>query len=154
MRRPQISPTANHTLAAGRHAHADLHALHGARARARRASRYRGLDVYGMGPPSSGGSTVGEALNILEGYDRSARCRATDAMHLRLEASRLAFADRGAYLADRRFFVVPLRGLLSKDFAATRRALIGDQPPRRARSRPATRIRSTAARGARPARRR
>ena len=30
---------------------------------------YRGLDVYGMGPPSSGGSTVGEALNILEGYD-------------------------------------------------------------------------------------
>ena len=34
--------------------------------------RYRGLDVYGMGPPSSGGSTVGEALNILEGYDLGA----------------------------------------------------------------------------------
>ena len=50
-----------------------------------------------------------------------------DAQHLMLEASRLAFADRGAYIADRRFFVVPRIGLLSKDFAATRRALIGDQ---------------------------
>ena len=52
---------------------------------------YRGLNVYGMAPSSSGGSTVGEALNILERYDLSALPRAT-ALHLYLEASALSFA--------------------------------------------------------------
>jgi gamma-glutamyltranspeptidase/glutathione hydrolase len=85
--------------------------------------RYRGLDVYGMGPPSSGGSTVGEALNILEGYDLDDADRA-QAFHLYLEASRFAFADRNASLADPAYFDVPLRGLLSDAFAAERRALI------------------------------
>ena len=84
---------------------------------------YRGLDVYGMGPPSSGGSTVGEALNILEGFDLDPADR-TRALHLFLEASRLSFADRNAYLADPDFFDVPLAGLLSDGFAAERRALI------------------------------
>ena len=79
-----------------------------------------------MGPPSSGGLTIAEALNILEGYDLRGMPRA-DAQHLVLEASRLAFADRGAYIADRRFFAVPRIGLLSKDFAATRRAQIGER---------------------------
>ena len=87
---------------------------------------YRGLDVWGMGPPSSGGSTVGEALNILEGYDDLAADR-TRALHLFLEASRFSFADRNAYLADPAFFRVPLRGLLSDDYAAERRALIDEQ---------------------------
>jgi gamma-glutamyltranspeptidase/glutathione hydrolase len=86
---------------------------------------YRGLDVYGMGPPSSGGSTVGEALNILEGYPDLGADRIT-ALHRYLEASKLAFADRGAYLGDPAFVEVPLRGLLSDPFAATRRAKIGD----------------------------
>ncbi len=76
-----------------------------------------------MGPPSSGGSTVGEVLNVLEGYDDLDADR-TRALHLLLEASRYAFADRGAYLADPEFFDVPLAGLLSDDFAAERRALI------------------------------
>ena len=84
---------------------------------------YRGLDVYGMGPPSSGGSTVGEALNILEGYDLGSRAR-EEALHYFLESSRYSFADRNAYLADPAFFDVPLRGLLSDGFAAERRALI------------------------------
>jgi gamma-glutamyltranspeptidase/glutathione hydrolase len=84
---------------------------------------YRGLDVYGMGPPSSGGSTVGEALNILEGYSLSPADR-TRAFHLYLEASRFSFADRNAYLADPDYFDVPLDGLLSDGFAAERRALI------------------------------
>jgi gamma-glutamyltranspeptidase/glutathione hydrolase len=84
---------------------------------------YRGLDVYSMGPPSSGGSTVGEALNILEGYNLSAMTR-EQAFHYFLEASRFAFADRNAYLADPDYYNVPLSGLLSKDYAATRRALI------------------------------
>ena len=87
---------------------------------------YRGLDIWGMGPPSSGGSTVGEALNILEGYRDLAADR-TRALHLLLEASRYSFADRNAYLADPEHFDVPLRGLLSDSFAAERRALITER---------------------------
>ena len=71
-----------------------------------------------MGPPSSGGSTVGEALNILEGYPLAAMSR-VDALHYFLEASRYAFADRNAYLADPEYYDVPLSGLLSKDYAAS-----------------------------------
>ena len=85
---------------------------------------YRGLDVYSMGPPSSGGSTVGEALNILEGYPLSSMTRESTRCTTILEASRYSFADRNAYLADPAYFDVPLTGLLSKDYAATRRALI------------------------------
>jgi gamma-glutamyltranspeptidase / glutathione hydrolase len=87
---------------------------------------YRGLDVYGMGPPSSGGSTVGEALNILEGFPLDPMDR-TQALHLFLEASRFSFADRNAYLADPDFYKVPLEELLSDDFAAQRRALINPE---------------------------
>jgi gamma-glutamyltranspeptidase / glutathione hydrolase len=88
---------------------------------------YRELDVYSMGPPSSGGSTVGAALNILEGYPLSTMTREA-ALHYYLEASRFSFADRNAYLADPGYFDVPLTGLLSDDFAATRRALITNTP--------------------------
>jgi gamma-glutamyltranspeptidase/glutathione hydrolase len=84
---------------------------------------YRGLDVFGMGPPSSGGSTDGEALNILERESLGTMDR-TNQLHWFLEASRFAFADRNAYLADPAFFAVPLRGLLSDSFAAERHALI------------------------------
>lgn len=86
-------------------------------------STYRGYDVYGMAEPSSGGMAVAEALNILEGYDLKALPRA-DVEHLYLEASRLAFADRNAYLADPEFVDAPVAGLLTKPFAATRRAMI------------------------------
>jgi gamma-glutamyltranspeptidase/glutathione hydrolase len=94
---------------------------------------YRGLDVYGMGPPSSGGSTDGEALNILEDFSLGPVDR-TQALHLFLEASRFSFADRGAYLADPDYFDVPLTGLLSDAFAAERRDLID---PERASAHPA-----------------
>jgi gamma-glutamyltranspeptidase/glutathione hydrolase len=80
---------------------------------------YRGLDVFGMAPSSSGGSTVGEALNILERYDLGALPRA-QALHLYLEASALAFADRGAYVGDPAQVKVPLRDLLSDKYAAER----------------------------------
>ncbi len=86
-------------------------------------STYRGYDVYGMSLPSSGGVTVGAALNILEGFDLAAMPKAA-AEHLYLEASRLAYADRNAYLADPEFVDVPLQGLLSKTYAAQRRKLI------------------------------
>src|SRR5205085_1945166 len=85
---------------------------------------YRGVEVYGMGPPSSGGSTVGEALNILEGFDMSTPDRAL-ALHRYLEASKLAYADRNRYIGDPGFVSVPLDGLLSKGFASERRCLIG-----------------------------
>ena len=89
------------------------------------AINYRGYDVYSTPPPESGGSTVGEALNILEGFDLSGPDRAL-AEHRVIEASKLAYADRARYVGDPRFTDVPLDRLLSDDYAAERRCLIGD----------------------------
>jgi gamma-glutamyltranspeptidase / glutathione hydrolase len=86
---------------------------------------YRGIDVYGMEPPSSGGSTEGEILNILDGFPLSSEPRVTALFHY-LEASRLAYADRNAYVGDPAFVNVPLAGLLDLRFAAERRCLIGN----------------------------
>jgi gamma-glutamyltranspeptidase/glutathione hydrolase len=86
-------------------------------------STYRGYDIYGMPLPSSGGVAVSEALNILEGYDLKSMPR-DKVEHLYLEASRLAFADRNAYLADPEYVEAPVQGLMSKDYAARRRELI------------------------------
>jgi gamma-glutamyltranspeptidase / glutathione hydrolase len=119
---PPVAPTANHVWRAGVMKMRDLQ-TYAAPERAPTHVDYRGLDVYSMGPPSSGGSTVGEALNILEGYDLSSMTRER-ALHYYLEASRYSFADRNAYLADPAYFDVPLKGLLSEKYAATRRALI------------------------------
>ncbi|NJC71720.1 gamma-glutamyltransferase [Planosporangium thailandense] len=85
-------------------------------------SEYRGLDVYGMATPSSGGTTVGEALNILERSDLRSQPLA-QALHRYLEASALAFADRNRYIGD----YTPratLDQLLSDGFAAERACLI------------------------------
>jgi gamma-glutamyltranspeptidase/glutathione hydrolase len=119
---PPIASDANHTWRPGLMTMRDVKRYEAPRRAPTRVS-YRGLDVYSMGPPSSGGSTVGEALNVLEGFGLDAADR-TEALHLYLEASRFSFADRNAYLADADFFDVPLRGLLSDGFAAERRALI------------------------------
>jgi gamma-glutamyltranspeptidase/glutathione hydrolase len=89
-------------------------------------STYRGYEVYGMPLPSSGGVAVAEALNILEAYDLKSMTR-TNAEHLYLEASRLAFADRNAYLADPEFVEAPIAGLLSKEYATKRRGQISAQ---------------------------
>lgn len=91
------------------------------RVRSQKATRttYRGHDVYGMAPSSSGGTTVGEALNILERYDLSAMTT-EQALHHYLEASALAFADRGKYVGDPAFVDVPVRKLLDDTFAAER----------------------------------
>jgi gamma-glutamyltranspeptidase/glutathione hydrolase len=85
-------------------------------------SEYRGLDVYGMATPSSGGTTVGEALNILESSKLSTLPRA-EAMHRYLEASALAFADRNRYIGDYTPRAV-LDQLLSDGFAGDRACLI------------------------------
>jgi gamma-glutamyltranspeptidase / glutathione hydrolase len=88
--------------------------------------RYQGLDVYSMAPPSSSGTTVGEALNILSGWNLRAEPRLTALFHY-LEASRLAYADRDAYVGDPRYVGVPVHALLSKAFAGTRRCLVHRQ---------------------------
>ncbi len=84
---------------------------------------YRGYDVYSMAPSSSGGTTVGEALNILANFKLSAESR-VQVLHHFLEASRLAYADRNRYVGDPRFVNVPLQGLLSPDFGRQRACLI------------------------------
>jgi gamma-glutamyltranspeptidase/glutathione hydrolase len=122
---PVLTPGSNVVALPGIMTTSDLRAYR-ARVQAPTHVRYRGLDIYSMAPPSSSGSTVGEALNILSGYNLSAEPRATALFHY-LEASRLAYADRNAYVGDPRYVSVPLSGLLSPAFAATRRCLIHNQ---------------------------
>lgn len=86
-------------------------------------SSYRGYEILGMPTPSSGGIAIAQALNIMESFDLSGKSRA-EIEHLYLEASRLAFADRNAYVADEAFTDVPFEGLLSKDYARERARLI------------------------------
>jgi gamma-glutamyltranspeptidase / glutathione hydrolase len=80
--------------------------------------RYRGYDVYGMPTPSSGGSTVGEGLNIVENWDLGDLSQ-TQALHRYLEASALAFADRNRYVGDKTPRAL-LDELLSQRFARER----------------------------------
>jgi gamma-glutamyltranspeptidase / glutathione hydrolase len=84
---------------------------------------YRGYDVYGMAPSSSGGITTGEALNILSNFDLAAMTR-VQALHHYLEASRLAFADRNRFIGDSAFVNVPVQQLLSAGFGRQRACLI------------------------------
>ncbi|BCL23940.1 gamma-glutamyltransferase [Streptomyces tuirus] len=86
---------------------------------------YRGLGVYSMAPSSSGGTTVGEALNILERTDLSEASQAKY-LHRFIEASRIAFADRGRWVGDPAFEDVPTKELLSQRFADSRECLIKD----------------------------
>ncbi|WP_044367124.1 gamma-glutamyltransferase [Streptomyces natalensis] len=88
-------------------------------------TRYRGLDVYGMAPSSSGGTSVAEALNILEKSDVS-RLTEKQYLHRYIEASRIAFADRGRWVGDPAYEHVPTRGLTSQRFADSRACLIRD----------------------------
>jgi gamma-glutamyltranspeptidase/glutathione hydrolase len=86
---------------------------------------YRGRTVLGVPPPTSGGVAIQEMLNILEGFDLKAAGQSSAlADHLIAEAQKIAFADRGAYLGDPGFVRVPVAGLVSKDYAALRRAEI------------------------------
>jgi len=118
--RPATTPGS--TVRGGSMTLADL-ANYEARLRPAVRTTYRGYELYGMPLPGSGGVAVGEALNILEGFELGKLPRA-QAEHLYLEASRLAFADRNAYLADPEYVEAPVAGLLSKEYAAKRRAVI------------------------------
>ena len=119
---PPVDPAATRKVRKGQLTKADL-AAYEAPFRAPTRTGYRGLDVYGMAPPSSGGTTVGEALNILEkvgleGVDR------TQYLHRYLSATTLAFADRNRWVGDPATADVPVRELLSDRFAASRACLV------------------------------
>ncbi len=85
---------------------------------------YRGYTVYTMPPPSGGGVTLAEILNVMEGYAPLPPFGSAALMHLQTEAMRRAYADRNALLGDPDFVRMPLERLLSKSYAATLRAAI------------------------------
>ena len=99
---------------------------------------YRGYDILGMPPVSSGGTAVVEALNILEGYDLAASgFNSAATLHLAAESMRRAFADRARYLGDPAFNpAMPVERLTSKDYAADLRR--GIDPERASPSSPAS----------------
>jgi gamma-glutamyltranspeptidase / glutathione hydrolase len=86
---------------------------------------YRGHDIVAMPPPSSGGIHLIEMLNILEGFPSAAVSNGSvAALHLQIEAMKLAYADRAAYLGDSDRVDVPQEWLISKEHAAELRKLI------------------------------
>ena len=85
---------------------------------------FRGHDVCGMGPPSSGALTVGQILGLLDGYDLSAGPLDPEVRRLMGDAARLAFADRGRYMADSDYVPVPVEGLLDPAYLAERATLL------------------------------
>jgi gamma-glutamyltranspeptidase/glutathione hydrolase len=93
---------------------------------------YRGYDVWEL-PPNGQGIAALQMLNILEAYDLKAMgYNSPEALHLMIEAKKLAFEDRAKFYADPAFNQIPLKGLLSKEYAAERRKLIN--PDRAGRS--------------------
>jgi gamma-glutamyltranspeptidase/glutathione hydrolase len=122
VRHPRTSPTTTLPVPPGHMTARDLRRYRVVNRRPTHIG-YRGYHVYGMGPSSSGGTTVGEALNIMERFDLPAMSDA-DALHHYLEASALAFADRGRYVGDPAYVDVPVRRLLSDQYAANRACLI------------------------------
>ena len=85
---------------------------------------YRAHEVCGMGPPSSGALTVGQILGMLEGYDLSAGPQDAEVRRLMGDAARLAFADRGRYMADSDFVPMPTKGLLDAGYLSERAKLL------------------------------
>lgn len=91
-------------------------------------STYRGYTIEVVPPPSSGGLTVSEMLNILEGYDNAKiGAGSADYIHNFIETQKLAFADRGKYMGDPDFVKIPAMGLLSKKYANELRKQINPQ---------------------------
>ncbi|MGP4052141.1 gamma-glutamyltransferase [Streptomyces sp. 2A115] len=121
---PPVDPASGRNARPGELSLKDL-AAYEAKRQAPTKTAYRDLNVYSIAPSSSGGTTVGEALNILENTDLS---KATDVQYLHryIEASRIAFADRGRWVGDPAFEDVPTKELLSQKFADSRECLIKD----------------------------
>lgn len=122
--KPPVDPRSTYDARPGKLSLRDL-AAYRAKRQAPTETSYRGRKVYSIAPSSSGGTTVGEALNILERTDLS---RASDVQYLHhfIEASRIAFADRGRWVGDPAFENVPTKELLSQKYADSRACLIKD----------------------------
>lgn len=127
VQRPPKSGATDLPVPVGTMTTADL-AAYQVRNQAPARTRFRGMKVFGMAPSSSGGPTVGEALNILE-TQRLGRVSPVQAQHRFLDATHLAFADRGENIGDPAYVDVPLKALLSQRFADERACRID---PRRA----------------------
>jgi gamma-glutamyltranspeptidase/glutathione hydrolase len=123
---PPLAPTADHTWRPGLLKKSDMQAYK-VIPRDPVHLNYRGYDIFGMAPPSSGGTTDLEALNIMQ--HRPPTTDKTQTLYNYREASRLAYADRNAYLGDPAFVNNPIQGLLSDDYAAQQAARIGPQAP-------------------------
>lgn len=88
------------------------------------STTYRGFTVYGQ-PPVSQGAILLEEMNLVEGYDLAQMgWGSPDAQHVMIEAKKLAFADRHAFLGDPRFVRPVVDELLSKEYASRRRGAI------------------------------
>ena len=99
------------------------------------STNYRGYDVWEL-PPNGQGTAVLQMLNILEGFDIAAMgFGSTEYLHVLTEAKKLAYEDRAKFYADPEFNKIPVEELISKSYAAERRALIN--PNQAARSYPA-----------------
>jgi gamma-glutamyltranspeptidase/glutathione hydrolase len=122
--KPPVDPAAGWNARPGRLSEQDL-AAYRAKLQAPTRTSYRGLDVYSIAPSSSGGTTVGEALNILERTDLS-KASEVQYLHHFIEASRIAFADRGRWVGDPVYEDVPTKELLSQKYADSRACLIKD----------------------------
>ena len=127
---PPVAATADHTWRPGLLTTRDLKRY---RVKERDPVKltYFGHDIYGMGPPSSGATTIAETLNIMQDFSRRAIAfkGRTGTVYNYLEASRLSYADRNRYIGDPSFVTNPVEGLLSNQYAATRAALIGPTAP-------------------------
>ena len=100
------------------------------------STNYRGYDVWEL-PPNGQGIAALQMLNLLEPYDLKAMGpQSAEALHLMIEAKKLAYEDRAKYYTDPEFAQVPVAELISKAYAARRGKLIdpdhaNDQPDRR-----------------------
>ncbi|MEV0480872.1 gamma-glutamyltransferase [Streptomyces sp. NPDC050508] len=121
---PKVDASSGWNARPGKLSAKDL-AAYRAKLQAPTKTSYRGLGVYSIAPSSSGGTTVGEALNILEKTDLS-KASEVQYLHHYIEASRIAFADRGRWVGDPAFEDVPTKELLSQKFADSRACLIKD----------------------------
>ncbi|MGW0994920.1 gamma-glutamyltransferase [Streptomyces sp. NPDC002520] len=122
--KPPVDPGSGWNARPGKLSDKDL-AAYRAKLQQPTKTSYRGLKVYSIAPSSSGGTSVGEALNILE---RTNLSKASEAQYLHhyIEASRIAFADRGRWVGDPAFEDVPAKELLSQKYADSRACLIKD----------------------------
>ncbi|MEU6254747.1 gamma-glutamyltransferase [Streptomyces sp. NPDC047043] len=121
---PPVDPSSGWNARPGKLSDKDL-AAYRAKLQAPTETSYRGLKVNSIAPSSSGGTTVGEALNILEHTDLS-KASEVQYLHHYIEASRIAFADRGRWVGDPAFEDVPTKELLSQKYADSRACLIKD----------------------------